>query len=171
MTRDFFSLITKETKKYLKDPKFVVFEYVQTYDLDTLGIDKIALTKALKDAQGMSVTKVALNFPKTNLESIIIHSKRCYAIIRPDKEHHSGKLFVTIENYEPYDDNQALLPSPNQYTIEAKTATEFYHAFVRVHNILVFNDAAVKAKAELAETIEQVTTNCTDDPFLKKNFI
>lgn len=166
MNRESFSLITKETKKYLKDPNFVVFEYVQ----DKLGLDKKAVTEALKDAQGMSVTKVALNFPKTDLEYIIIHSKRCYAMIRPDKDHHSGKLFVTIENYEPYDDNPSLLPSPNQYTIEAKTATDFYNAFVRVHNILVFNDYAVKAKADLAETIEQVT-NGSDDKILKKNFI
>lgn len=161
MNRESFSLITKETKKYLKDPNFVVFEYVQ----DKLGLDKKAVTKALKDAQGMSVTKVALNFPKTDLEYIIIHSKRCYAMIRPDKEYHSGTLFVTIQNYEPYDDNQSMLPSPHQYTIEAKTATDFYNAFVRVHNILVFNDYAVKAKADLAEVIEQVT-NGSDDTIL-----
>ena len=167
MKREFFGLITKETKKYLKDPNFVVFGYVQT----KLNLDKKALTEALKDAQGMSVTKVALNYPKTDLEYIIIHSKRCYALIRPDKDYHSGKLFVTIQNYEPYDDNQSMLPSPHQYTIEAKTALDFYHAFVRVHNILVFNDIAVKAQAELAETIEQVTTNCTDDQFLKKGFV
>ena len=167
MKREFFGLITKETKKYLKDPNFVVFGYVQT----KLNLDKKALTEALKDAQGMSVTKVALNYPKTDLEYIIIHSKRCYALIRPDKDYHSGKLFVTIQNYEPYDDNQSMLPSPYQYTIEAKTALDFYHAFVRVHNILVFNDYAVKAQAELAETIEQVTTNCTDDQFLKKGFV
>lgn len=165
MNRECFNLITKETKKYLKDPNFVAFEYAPG------KLDKIALTEALRDAQNMSVTKVALNFPKTGLEYIIIHSKLCYAMIRPDRDYNSGKLFVTIENYEPYDDNQSLLPSPNQYTIEAKTALEFYHAFVRVHNILVFNDAAVKAKAELAETIEQVTTNCTDDPILKKGFV
>lgn len=167
MNRECFGLITKETKKYLKDPNFVVFGYVQS----KLGLDKKALTEALKDAQGMSVTKVAINFPKTDLEYIIIHSKRCYAMIRPDKEYHSGKLFVTIQNYEPYDDNQSMLPSPHQYTIEAKTALDFYHAFVRVHNILVFNEYAVKAQAELAETIEAVTTNCTDDPFLKKGFV
>ena len=167
MKREFFSLITKETKKYLKDPNFVVFGYVQS----KLGLDKKALTEALKDAQGMSVTKVALNYPKTDLEYIIINSKRCYALIRPDKDYHSSKLFVTIQNYEPYNDNQSMLPSPHQYTIEAKTALDFYHAFVRVHNILVFNDYAVKAQAELAETIEQVTTNCTDDPFLKKGFV
>ena len=167
MKREFFGLITKETKKYLKDPNFVVFGYVQS----KLNLDKKALTEALKDAQGMSVTKVALNYPKTDLEYIIIHSKRCYALIRPDKDYHSGKLFVTIQNYEPYDDNQSMLPSPHQYTIEAKTALDFYHAFVRVHNILVFNDIAVKAQAELAETIEQVTTNCTDDQFLKKGFV
>lgn len=167
MKREFFGLITKETKKYLKDPNFVVFNFVQS----KLNLDKKALTEALKDAQGMSFTKVALNYPKTDLEYIIIHSKRCYAMIRPDKEYHSGKLFVTIQNYEPYDDNQSMLPSPHQYTIEAKTALDFYHAFVRVHNILVFNDYAVKAQAELAETIEQVTTNCTDDPFLKKGFV
>lgn len=167
MKREFFGLITKETKKYLKDPNFVVFGFVQS----KLNLDKKALTEALKDAQGMSVTKVALNYPKTDLEYIIIHSKRCYALIRPDKDYHSGKLFVTIQNYEPYDDNQSMLPSPHQYTIEAKTALDFYHAFVRVHNILVFNDYAVKAQAELAETIEQVTTNCTDDQFLKKGFV
>jgi hypothetical protein len=167
MKREFFGLITKETKKYLKDPNFVVFGYVQS----KLGLDKKALTEALKDAQGMSVTKVALNYPKTDLEYIIIHSKRCYALIRPDKDYHSGKLFVTIQNYEPYNDNQSMLPSPHQYTIEAKTALDFYHAFVRVHNILVFNDYAVKAQAELAETIEAVTTKCTDDPFLKKGFV
>ena len=167
MKREFFGLITKETKKYLKDPNFVVFGFVQS----KLNLDKKALTEALKDAQGMSVTKVALNYPKTDLEYIIIHSKRCYALIRPDKDYHSGKLFVTIQNYEPYDDNQSMLPSPHQYTIEAKTALDFYHAFVRVHNILVFNDIAVKAQAELAETIEQVTTNCTDDQFLKKGFV
>ena len=167
MKREFFGLITKETKKYLKDPNFVVFGYVQS----KLGLDKKALTEALKDAQGMSVTKVALNYPKTDLEYIIIHSKRCYALIRPDKDYHSSKLFVTIQNYEPYGDNQSMLPSPHQYTIEAKTALDFYHAFVRVHNILVFNDYAVKAQAELAETIEQVTTNCTDDQFLKKGFV
>ena len=167
MKREFFGLITKETKKYLKDPNFVVFGFVQS----KLNLDKKALTEAIKDAQGMSVTKVALNYPKTDLEYIIIHSKRCYALIRPDKDYHSGKLFVTIQNYEPYDDNQSMLPSPHQYTIEAKTALDFYHAFVRVHNILVFNDIAVKAQAELAETIEQVTTNCTDDQFLKKGFV
>ena len=167
MKREFFGLITKETKKYLKDPNFVVFGYVQS----KLGLDKKALTEALKDAQGMSVTKVALNYPKTDLEYIIIYSKRCYAMIRPDKDYHSGKLFVTIQNYEPYDDNQSMLPTPYQYTIEAKTALDFYHAFVRVHNILVFNDYAVKAQAELAETIEAVTTNCTDDQFLKKGFV
>lgn len=167
MKREYFGLITKETKKYLKDLNFVVFGYVQ----EKLDLDKAALTEALKDAQGMSIAKVALNFPKTDLEYIIIHSKRCYAMIRPDKLYHSGKLFVTIENYEPYDDNQSMLPSPHQYTIEAKTALDFYHAFVRVHNILVFNDYAVKAKAELAETIEQVTTNCTADQFLKKGFV
>jgi hypothetical protein len=167
MKREFFGLITKETKKYLKDPNFVVFGYVQS----KLNLDKKALTEALKDAQGMRVTKVALNYPKTDLEYIIIHSKRCYALIRPDKDYHSGKLFVTIQNYEPYNDNQSMLPSPHQYTIEAKTALDFYHAFVRVHNILVFNDYAVKAQAELAETIEQVTTNCTDDQFLKKGFV
>jgi hypothetical protein len=167
MERKDFGLITKETRKYLKDPNFVVFGYVQ----DKLDLDKAALTEALKDALGMSITKVALNFPKSDFEYIIIHSKLCYAMIRPDRRPHSGKLFVTIENYEPYDDNQSMLPSPHQYTIEAKTALDFYHAFVRVHNILVFNDIAVKAQAELAETIEQVTTNCTDDPFLKKGFI
>lgn len=167
MERKDFGLITKETRKYLKDPNFVVFGYVQ----EKLGLDKAALTEALKDAQGMSITRIALNFPKTGLEYIIIHSKLCYAMIRPDKDYHSGKLFVTIANYEPYDDNQAMLPSPHQYTIEAKTALEFYHAFVRVHNILVFNDYAVKAKAELAKTIEQVTTDCATDPILKKGFI
>lgn len=167
MERADFGLITKETKKYLKDPNFVALEYVQ----EKLDLDKKALTEALKDAQGMSVTKVALNFPKTDLEYIIIYSKLCYAMIRPDKDYHSGKLFVTIANFEPYYDNESMMPSPYQYTIDAKTAHEFYHAFVRVHNILVFNDAAVKAKAELAETIEQVTTNCTDDSFLKKYFI
>jgi hypothetical protein len=165
MNRESFSLITKETKKYLKDPNFVVFEHVQA----KLGLDKKALTEALKDAQDMSVTKVALNYPKTDLEYIIIHSKLCYAMIRPDKDHNSGKLFVTIANYEPYYDNESMMPSPNQYTIEAKTATDFYNAFVRVHNILVFNDYAVKAKADLAETIEQVT-NGSDDKILKKNF-
>ena len=165
MNRESFSLITKETKKYLKDPSFVVFEHVQA----KLGLDKKALTEALKDAQDMSVTKVAINFPKTDLEYIIIHSKLCYAMIRPDKDHNSGKLFVTIANYEPYYDNESMMPSPNQYTIEAKTATDFYNAFVRVHNILVFNDYAVKAKADLAETIEQVT-NGSDDQILKKNF-
>ena len=167
MKREDFGLITKETRKYLKDPNFVVFGYVQ----DKLNLDKSALTEALKDAQRMGITKVALNFPKTDLEYIIIHSKLCYAMIRPDKDYHSGKLFVTIANYEPYDDNQSMLPSPHQYTIEAKTALEFYHAFVRVHNILVFNDYAVKAKIELEETIEQVTTNCTDDPVLKKGIV
>lgn len=165
MNRESFSLITKETKKYLKDPSFVVFEHVQA----KLGLDKKALTEALKDAQDMSVTKVAINFPKTDLEYIIIHSKLCYAMIRPDKDHNSGKLFVTIANYEPYYDNESMMPSPHQYTIEAKTATDFYNAFVRVHNILVFNDYAVKAKADLAETIEQVT-NGSDDQILKKNF-
>ena len=159
MERKDFGLITKETRKYLKDPNFVVFGYVQA----KLGIDKAALTEALKDALGMSLTKIALNFPKTDLEYIVIHSKLCYAMIRPDKEYHSGKLFVTIANFEPYDDNQSMLPSPHQYTIEAKTALDFYHAFVRVHNILVFNDYAVKAQAELAETIEQVTTNCRSE--------
>lgn len=163
MERTDFGLITKETKKYLKDPNFVAFEYVQ----EKLDLDKKALTEALKDAQEMRVTKVALNFPKTDLEYIIIHSKRCYAMIRPDKLYHSGKLFVTIANFEPHNDNESLLPSPHQYTIEAKTALDFYHAFVRVHNILVFNDYAVKAKVELAETIEQVT----DDPLLKKGFV
>lgn len=167
MNRECFGLITKETKKYLKDPNFVVFGYVHSIH----NLDKKALTEAIKDAQGMSVTKVALNFPKTDLEYIIIHSKRCYALIRPDKDYHSGNLFVTIQNYEPYNDNQSMLPSPYKYTIEAKTALDFYHAFVRVHNILVFNDIAVKAQAELAETIEQVTTNCTDDPVLKKGFV
>ena len=167
MERADFGLITKETKKYLKDPNFVVFGYVQ----DKLGLDKNALTEALRDAQGMSVTKVALNFPKTDLEYIIIHSKLCFAMIRPDRDYHSGKLFVTIANYEPYYDNESMLPSPNKFTIDAKTEHEFYHAFVRVHNILVFNDAAVKAKAELAETIEAVTTNCTDDQFLKQGFV
>lgn len=167
MERKDFGLITKETRKYLKDPNFVVFGYVK----DKLGLDKSALTEALKDALGMSITKVALNFPKTDLEYIIIHSKLCFAMIRPDRDYHSGKLFVTIANYEPYYDNESMLPSPHQYTIEAKSALDFYHAFVRVHNILVFNDYAVKAKAELAETIEQVTTNCTDDPFLKKGFV
>ena len=165
MNRESFSLITKETKKYLKDPSFVVFEHVQA----KLGLDKKALTEALKDAQDMSVTKVALNYPKTDLEYIIIHSKLCYAMIRPDTDHNSGKLFVTIANYESYYDNESMMPSPNQYTIEAKTATDFYNAFVRVHNILVFNDYAVKAKADLAETIEQVT-NGSDDQILKKNF-
>ena len=165
MNRESFSLITKETKKYLKDPSFVVFEHVQA----KLGLDKKALTEALKDAQDMSVTKVALNYPKTDLEYIIIHSKLCYAMIRPDKDHNSGKLFVTIANYEPYYDNESMMPSPHQYTIEAKTATDFYNAFVRVHNILVFNEYAVKAKADLAETIEQVT-NGSDDQILKKNF-
>lgn len=167
MERKDFGLITKETKKYLKDPNFVAFGYVQ----EKLDLDKKALTEALKDALGMSITKVALNFPKTDLEYIIIHSKLSYAMIRPDKLYHSGKLFVTIANFEPYYDNESMLPSPHQYTIEAKTALDFYHAFVRIHNILVFNDYAVKAKAELAETIEQVTTNCTDDPFLKKGFV
>lgn len=167
MERKDFGLITKETRKYLKDPNFVVFGYVQ----DKLDLDKAALTEALKDALGMSGTKVALNFPKTDLEYIIIHSKLCYAMIRPDRRFHSGKLFVTIENYEPYDDNQSLLPSPHKFTIEAKTALDFYHGFIRIHNILVFNDYAVKAQVELAETIEQVTTNCTTDPILKKGFI
>ncbi len=168
MERKDFSLITKETRKYLKDPNFVVFGYVQ----EKLDLDKAALTEALKDAaKEMSITKVALNFPKTDLEYIIIHSKFSYAMIRPDKLYHSGKLFVTIANFEPFDDNQYMLPSPHQYTIEAKTALDFYHGFVRIHNILVFNDYAVKANAELAETIEQVTTNCTTDPILKKGFI
>ena len=164
MKREAFSLITKETKKYLKDPNFVVFEHVP----EKLDLDKNAVTKALKDAQNMKVTKVALNFPKTDLEYIIIHSKLCYAMIRPDTDHNSGKLFVTIANYEPYYDIESMQPSRHQYTIEAKTATDFYNAFVRVHNILVFNDYAVKAKAELAEVIEQVT-NGTDDQILKKN--
>lgn len=167
MNRECFGLITKETRKYLKDPNFVVFGYVQT----KLGLDKNALTEALKDAQKMSVTKVALNFPKTDLEYIILHSKRCYAMIRPDRDHHSGKLFVTIENYEPHDDNQKLLPSPNHYTIEANTALEFYHAFVRVHNILVYNDAAVKAQDELNDLINSVTRDEIDDPVLKKGIV
>lgn len=167
MERKDFGLITKETRKYLKDPNFVVFGYVQ----EKLGLDKSALTEALKDAQSMSITRVALNFPKTDLEYIIIHSKLSYAMIRPDKDYHSGKLFVTIANFEPYYDNESMLPSPHQYTIEAKTALDFYHAFVRIHNILVFNDYAVKAKAELDKTIEQVTTGCPNDPILKKGFI
>lgn len=167
MNRECFNLITRETRKYLKDPNFVVFDHVQS----KLGLDKKALTEALKDAQCMGTTKVALNFPKTDIEYIVIHSKRCYASIRPDRDYHTGKLFVAIDNYEPYDDNLSLLPSPTQYTIEAKTALEFYHAFVRIHNILVFNDHAVKAKSDLAEVIEAVTTNCTDDPVLKKGIV
>lgn len=167
MERKDFSLITTETRKYLKDPNFVVFGYVQ----EKLDLDKAALTEALRDAQKMSISKVALNFPKTDLEYIILHSKLCYAMIRPDKLYHSNKLFVTIANFEPYYDNESMLPSPHQFTIDAKTALDFYHGFVRIHNILVFNDYAVKAKAELDKTIEQVTTGCATDPILKKGFI
>ena len=166
MNRESFKLITRETRKYLKDPNFVVFGYVQ----DTLDLDKKALTAALKDALGMG-TKVALNFPKTDLEYIIIHSRLCYARIRPDNHYHSGKLFVTIENYEPYDDNQSLLPSPNQYTIDAKTVDELYHGFIRIHNILKMNDAAVKARVELDDVINTVTRDDTSDPVLKKGFV
>lgn len=169
MVRDEFGLITKQTHKLLKpNSTYLAFGFVQT----KLAIDKNAVTEALRYLKSnVSDTKLAINFPQTDLEYIIMHSKRCYAAFRPDKDHHSNKLFVTIENYEPYDDNQYLLPSPNQYTIDAKNVDEFYHGFVRIHNILVFNDYAVKAKVELAETIEQVTTDCTTEPIIKKGFI
>lgn len=165
-----FALIGRETKKLLKDPNFVAFEFIQS----KLGIDKKNLTEAIRTLQKNLVNhtnKVALNFPKTDLEHIIIYAKQCYAAIRPDKDYHSNKLFVTIYNYEPYDDNESLLPSPHQYTIEANTVDEFYHGLIRVSNILTFNSYAVVAKAELAETIDEVTRPDSDEPILKKGIV
>lgn len=169
MVREEFGVITRHTHKLLRtNSTYLAFEFVQS----KLAIDKKALTDVLRYLKSnVSDTKIAINFPQTDLEYIIVHSKFCYASFRPDKDYHSNKIFVTIENYEPYDSNPSLLPSPNQYTIDAKNVDELYHGFIRVHNILVFNDAAVKANVELAETIEHVTTNCTDDPFLKKGFV
>lgn len=169
MNRECFGLITRHTNTLLKpNSTYLAFGFVQS----KLAIDKKALTEALRYLKSnVSDTKIAINFAQTDLEYIIIHSKRCYAAFRPDKDHHSHKLFVTIENYEPYDDNQSLLPSPNQYTIDAKTVDELYHGFIRIHNILKMNDAAVKARVELDDVINTVTRDDTPDPVLKKGFV
>ena len=169
MVREEFGLITRYTHKLLKpNSTYLAFGYVQS----KLAIDKKALTDALRYLKSnVSDTKIAINFPQTDLEYIILHSKLCYAAFRPDKDYHSNKLFVTIENYEPYDDNQSLLPSPNQYTIDAKNVDELYHGLIRIHNILKMNDAAVKALVELNDMINTVTRDDATDPVLKKGFV
>lgn len=168
MVREEFGLITRHTNKLLKtNSTYLAFGFVQS----KLAIDKKALTEVLRFLKSnVSDTKIAINFPQTDLEYIIIHSKRCYATFRPDKDHHSNKLFVTIENYEPYDDKQSLLPSPNRYTIDAKTVDELYHGFIRIHNILTMHDAVVKARVELDDVINTVTRDATDH-VLKKGFV
>lgn len=170
MVREAFGLITRQTNKLLKpNSTYLAFGFVQS----KLDIDKKALTEVLRFLKAnVTDTKIAINFPQTDLECIIMHSKRCYAAFRPDTDHHSNKIFVTIENYEPYNDNLSLLPSPNQYTIEAMNVDELYHGFIRIHNILTSNDAAVKARVELDDVINTVTRD-DDVPVsvLKKGFV
>lgn len=163
--------IIKDTKKLLKDDKFIAFS-----GIDRTTLDKKAFTKALKSTANLCTDlKVAVEYPGTCVESVYVYSKRSHAClcIPPvgEGERKCRKIAVTVnvDGNSFVFENLGLLyrMGCGYFRIDAKTQLDFEIALLKIRNILVSSDLLASAVNGLKDTIDAVTDRDPKSPLIK----
>lgn len=169
-TKDLANII-KDTKKLLKDDKFIAFSGV-----DRTTMDKKAFTNALKSTASLCTDlKVAVEYPGTCIESVYVYCKRSHACLYIPPvgkgERKNRKIAVTVN----VDGDPIVFENPGlaykmgcgYFRINAKTQLDFEISLLKIRNILVSSDVLASAVNGLKDTIDAVTDRDPQSPLVK----
>ena len=168
-TKDLATII-KNTKKLLKDDKFIAFS-----GIDRTTLNKKAFTDALKVSTNTLKMKVAVEYPGSSVEDIYIYSKYANArlSIPPMGESmmKTRKIFVhvRIDDVLNVFRNVGLdyaMPV-GYFEVYGKNQFDFELALLKIRSVLEAADKVVKANNELQSTIHTVTELDIHSPFIK----
>ncbi len=163
--------IIKDTKKLLKDDKFIAFS-----GIDRTTLDKKAFTKALKSVTNIcSDIKVAVENPGTCIESVYIYSKRSHACLyippvgKGERKNRKIAVTVNVDGDPIVFENLGLSYKMNcgYFRIDAKTQLDFELSLLKIRNILVSSDVLASAVNGLKDTIDAVTDRDPKSPLTK----
>jgi hypothetical protein len=162
--------IIKDTKKLLKDDKFIAFSGV-----DRTTLDKKAFTNALKVSADTLKMKVAVEYPGSCVENLYIYSKHSHACltIPPMGEFMRKTRHVSV-HIRMTDGLSVFRNLGTDYTmpvgyfkIDGQTQFDFELAFLKIRSVLERADNLVNANNALQSTIRTVTELDTESPFTK----
>jgi hypothetical protein len=168
-TKDLDTFV-KDTKKLLKDDKFIAFSGV-----DRTTLDKKAFTNALKATAKTVKMTVAVEHPGTCIESVYIYSKHSHACLYIPPVGMGERKNRTIAVTVSVDGDTAVFENPGlsyrmgcgYFHIDCKTQFDFELALLKIRTILVATDDVFKAVSSLHDDINLVTDKDPKSPLTK----
>jgi len=164
--------IIKDTKKLLKDDKFIAFSGV-----DRTTLDKKAFTNAIKVHANTVYPKLkfAVEHPGTCIESVYIYSKHSHACLYIPPVGIGERKNRTIAVTVSVDGDTAVFENPGlsyrmgcgYFHIDCKTQFDFELALLKIRTILVATDDVFKAVSSLHDDINLVTDKDPKSPLTK----
>ena len=164
--------IIKDTKKLLKDDKFIAFSGV-----DRTTLDKKAFTDALKCHANTVYPKLkfAIQYPGTCVENVYIYTKHAHACLYIPPLGEGKRKSRTIAVTVRMDGGTAVFENPGlsykmdcgYFQLNGKTQYDFELALLKIRSILVTVDDAYKAIGDLRDTIDNVTDRDPKSPLVK----
>ena len=160
----------KETKKLLKDDKFIAFS-----GIDRTTLDKKAFTNALKVSANTLKMKVAVEYPGSCAENVYIYSKHSNARISIPPMGESMRKTRNISVHVRIDDGLSVFRNMGldynmpvgYFQINGKSQFDFELALLKIRSVLEKADKEVSASKELQSTIRTVSELDTKSPFTK----
>lgn len=167
METKYLDAFVKDTKKLLKDDKFIAFAGVGRTTLD-----KKSFTKALKS---VSSTCSGLKVAITSAESVYIYTKHAHACISVSPFGESKRKNRKLSVHIVADGETAVFKNPGipylmetgYFYINSKTQFDFEVALLKIRSILVSADVLASAVQGLKDTIDAVTDRDPQSPLVK----
>jgi len=162
--------IIKDTKKLLKDDKFIAFSGV-----DRTTLNKKAFTDALKATAKTVKMTVAVEYPGSCVENVYIYSKHSNARISIPPMGESMRKTRNISVHVRIDDGLSVFRNlgldynmpVGYFQINGKSQFDFELALLKIRSVLEAADKVVSASKELQSTIRTVSELDTESPFTK----
>jgi hypothetical protein len=162
--------IIKDTKKLLKDDKFIAFSGV-----DRTTLDKKAFTDALKVTAKTVKMTVAVEYPGSSVEDVYIYSMYANARLSIPPMGESMRKTRTISVQVRIDDGLSVFQNlgldykmpVGYFQINGKSQFDFELALLKIRSVLEAADKVVSASKELQSTIHTVTDLDIGSPFTK----
>jgi hypothetical protein len=162
--------IIKDTKKLLKDDKFIAFSGV-----DRTTLDKKAFTDALKATAKTVKMTVAVEYPGSCVENLYIYSMYSHACLSIPPIGESMRKSRTISVHVRIDDGLSVFRNMGldynmpvgYFQINGKSQFDFELALLKIRSVLEAADKVVSASKELQSTIRTVSELDTESPFTK----
>lgn len=162
--------IIKDTKKLLKDDKFIAFSGV-----DRTTLDKKAFTDALKATAKTVKMTVAVEYPGSCVENLYIYSMYSHACLSIPPIGASMRKSRTISVHVRIDDGLIVFRNMGldydmpvgYFKIDGKNQFDFELALLKIRSVLEAADKVVVANKKLQSTIHTVTDLDIGSPFTK----